>query len=96
MVLLINLIMSLAPRVSHPLVYLALLEEQPFPLLVERNQTLSHPVINRRRSRMLRLMSVNAKPEVRCFVAIFKVLDIEFFSGVNIKQIGDFHCFLLF
>lgn len=39
---------------------------------------------------------IDAKPEIRYLVVILKVLGIEFFSGVNIKQIGDFHCFLLF
>lgn len=37
---------------------------------------------------------VDAHPKVRYLVVILKVPGIEFFSGVNIKQIGDFHCFL--
>ena len=39
---------------------------------------------------------IDAKPEILYLVVILKVPGIEFFSGVNIKQIGDFHCFLSF
>ena len=33
---------------------------------------------------------VDTEPEVRYLIVIFKVPSVEFFSGVDIKEIGDF------
>ncbi len=40
--------------------------------------------------------AIDTKPEVRYLVVIFKIPGVEFFSGVYVEQIGDFHCGRLF